>query len=72
MAMTIGLRLDPVCHEGVWDGTRPWPHPWPVGRGPNGADDRAPDEGTEKKKIAVDGRCLIIYLIAEDLPHLIQ
>ena len=26
----------------------------------------------EKKKIAVDGRCLIIYLIAEDLPHLIQ
>ena len=52
MDMTIGLRLDPVCHEGVWNGTRPWPRPWPAGRGPDGADDRAPDEetGREKKK----------------------
>ena len=44
MEMTIGLRLDTVCHEGVWDATRLWPRPWLTGRGPDGADDSAPDE----------------------------
>ena len=23
--VTIGLLLGPICHEGVWDGTRHWP-----------------------------------------------
>ena len=50
MDMTIGLRLDPVRHEGVWDGTRPRPRPWPAGQGPVGADDRASDEETGRKK----------------------
>ena len=46
MDMTIGLRLDPVRHEGVWDGTRPRPRRWPEGQGPVGAYDRASDEAT--------------------------
>ena len=25
MDITMGLWLDPVSHEGDWDGTRPWP-----------------------------------------------
>ena len=25
MDISMGLWLDPVCHEGDWDGTRPWP-----------------------------------------------
>ena len=49
MDMTIGLRLDLVCHEGVWDGTRTWPRPWLADGGYHGVDDRARDEekGTE-------------------------
>ena len=33
------------------NGTRPWPRSLPAGRGPDGADDRTPDEerGKEKK-----------------------
>ena len=40
--ITTGLLRDPVCHAGDEEGT--WPHPSPAGRGPDGADDRTPDD----------------------------
>ena len=47
--IATGLLHDPVCHAGDWEGVRHWPRPLPAGRGPDGADDRTPDEvGKEK------------------------
>ena len=48
--ITTGLLRDPVCHAGDWEGVRPWPRPLPAGRGPDGADDRTPDDEAGKKK----------------------
>ena len=68
MDMTIGLWLDPVCHEGVWEAL-----------GPDRAHDRRAGVPTgrmtalltkkqaEKNKIAVDGRRFIICPTAEGL-----
>ena len=27
ITIEIGLRVDSVCHQGDWNGTRPWPRP---------------------------------------------
>ena len=40
--MTTGLLRDPFCHAGDWEGIQPCP--LPAGRGPDGSDDRTPDE----------------------------
>ena len=45
-----GLLRDPVRHAGDWEGVRPWPRPLPVGRGLDGANDRAPDKESGKEK----------------------
>ena len=45
------IMCEPVCHAGDWEGVRPWPRPLPGGRGPDGVDDRTPDDevGRETK-----------------------
>ena len=48
--ITSGLLRDPVCHAGDREGVRPWPRPLPAGRGPDGADNRTPDDEAGKEK----------------------
>ena len=42
--LTTALFHNPVRHAGDWEGVRPWPRPLPASRGPDGADDRTPDD----------------------------
>ena len=74
MGMTMELWLDPVCHEGDWDGTRPW----------GCAHDRRAGTPTRRMTalscrkrrqivvfLAVDGRCLMMSRVAKS-PHCTQ
>ena len=47
--MTTVILRDPVCHAGDWEDVRPWPRPLRAGRGPDGVDDRTPDDEPAKE-----------------------
>ena len=63
--MTTGLLRDPVCHAGDWEGVRPWSRLLPADRGPDGADDRTPDEEAGKAKWCAPVKAGILLFVRD-------